>query len=132
MPSVSVPIIGHSFGGMLAAELAATNPARVSKLVLISPISLGRDGTPIQNWMIITPTTYLPKYLFYHPSGSVAQKVLGLLDDPQQLIEAQIHFHWSLACTDKLVWPIPDKGLRKRIHRIKARPCSYGGKRTSW
>jgi pimeloyl-ACP methyl ester carboxylesterase len=28
----SVPIIGHSFGGMVAAELAANNPERVSKL----------------------------------------------------------------------------------------------------
>src|SRR5207244_9188372 len=30
----SVPIIGHSFGGMLAAEIAANNPQRVSRLVL--------------------------------------------------------------------------------------------------
>jgi pimeloyl-ACP methyl ester carboxylesterase len=111
----SVPIIGHSFGGMLAAELAATNPARVSKLVLISPIGLWRDDTPIQNWMIITPATDLPKYLFYDPSGPAAQKVLGLPDDPQLLVEAQLHFHWSLACTGKfkaptlLVWGKGDK-----------------------
>jgi pimeloyl-ACP methyl ester carboxylesterase len=27
---------------------------------------------------------------------------------------------WSLACTGKFVWPIPDKGLKKRLHRITA------------
>jgi hypothetical protein len=25
-----------------------------------------------------------------------------------------------MACTGKFVWPIPDKGLKKRIHRITA------------
>lgn len=124
----SVPVIGHSFGGMVAAELAATNPTRVSKLVLISPIGLWRDDTPIPNWMIITPSTDLPKYLFYDPAGPVAQKVLGLPDDPAQLVEAQIHFHWSLACTGKFVWPIPDKGLKKRIHRITAPTLLVWGK----
>jgi pimeloyl-ACP methyl ester carboxylesterase len=68
---------------MVAAELAATNPERVRKLVLISPIGLWRDETPIPNWMIITPASDLPKYLFYDPSGPVAQKVLGLPEDPE-------------------------------------------------
>jgi pimeloyl-ACP methyl ester carboxylesterase len=27
---------------------------------------------------------------------------------------------WALACTGKFVWPIPDKGLRKRLHRLTA------------
>jgi pimeloyl-ACP methyl ester carboxylesterase len=25
---------------------------------------------------------------------------------------------WAQACTGKFVWPIPDKGLKKHIHRI--------------
>jgi pimeloyl-ACP methyl ester carboxylesterase len=124
----SVPVIGHSFGGMVAAELAATNPERISKLVLISPIGLWRDDMPITNWMIITPATDLPQYLFYDPSGPVAQKVFGMPDDPQLLVEAQLRFHWSLACTGKFVWPIPDKGLKKRIHRIKAPTLLVWGK----
>ena len=124
----SVPVIGHSFGGMVAAELAATNPTRVSKLVLISPIGLWRDETPIPNWMVITPATDLPKYLFYDPSGAVAQQVLGMPDDPALLVQAQIQFHWSMACTGKFVWPVPDKGLKKRIHRIQAPTLIVWGK----
>ena len=31
-----------------------------------------------------------------------------------------LHTTWSLACTGKFVWPIPDKGLKKRLHRITA------------
>ena len=124
----SVPVIGHSFGGMVAAELAATNPDRISKLVLISPIGLWRDDTPITNWMIITPATDLPQYLVYDPSSPGAQKVFGMPNDPQLLVEAQLRFHWSLACTGKFVWPIPDKGLKKRIHRIKAPTMLVWGK----
>src|SRR5439155_21151196 len=35
---------------------------------------------------------------------------------------------WSLACTGKFVWPIPDKGLKKRIHRISAPTLIVWGK----
>ncbi|MYE39289.1 MAG: alpha/beta fold hydrolase, partial [Chloroflexi bacterium] len=27
---------------------------------------------------------------------------------------------WNLGCTGKFTWPIPDKGLKKRMHRIQA------------
>ena len=40
-------MVGHSFGGMVAAELAANNPERVTKLVLIAPIGLWRDDAPV-------------------------------------------------------------------------------------
>ena len=35
-------------------------------------------------------------------------------------MDAQIQAVWTLGCTGKFVWPIPDKGLKKRLHRIKA------------
>jgi pimeloyl-ACP methyl ester carboxylesterase len=113
-------VVGHSFGGMVAAELAATCPERVGKLVLISPIGLWRDDAPIQNWMIVTPATDLPSYFFYDPAGPVARKMLGLPEDPALRQAAQLQMIWSMACTGKFVWPIPDKGLKKRIHRISA------------
>jgi len=119
----SVPIIGHSFGGMLAAEIAANNPDRVSKLVLMCPIGLWREELPIPNWMLITPATDLPKFLFYEPEGPLARMVFGQPDP-----EAQIRMIWSMACTGKFVWPIPDKGLHKRIHRIQAPTLVVWGK----
>jgi pimeloyl-ACP methyl ester carboxylesterase len=124
----SPAVVGHSFGGMVAAELAATAPDRVSKLVLISPIGLWRDDAPIRNWMIITPSTDLPKYLLHDPYGPVAQKVFGMPTDPAQQVEAQLQLIWSMACTGKFVWPIPDKGLKKRMHRITAPSLLIWGK----
>lgn len=26
---------------------------------------------------------------------------------------------WPLGCTGKVVWPIPDEGLAKRLHRVE-------------
>jgi pimeloyl-ACP methyl ester carboxylesterase len=113
-------VVGASFGGMVAAELAATNPERISKLVLISPIGLWRDDEPVQNWMVGPQVTDLGKLLFYDPTGPVATAALTLPEDPEARIAAQIQIAWALACTGRFVWPIPDKGLKKRIHRISA------------
>ena len=49
-----VAVVGHSFGGMLGAELAALQPERVSKLVLISPTGLWTDGRPWKNPNVIS------------------------------------------------------------------------------
>jgi len=58
----------------------------------------------------------------------VAQQALAFPEDPEQLVEAQIQFHWAMACTGKFVWPIPDKELKKRIHRIAAPTLLVWGK----
>ena len=48
-------VLGHSFGGMVAAELAANNPERVDKLVLIAPIGLWIDEHPVPDISGIPP-----------------------------------------------------------------------------
>jgi pimeloyl-ACP methyl ester carboxylesterase len=113
------PLIGHSFGGMLACEIAAAMPGRVSKLVLINPLGLWRDDLPVKNWMIL-PEDQRRATLFADPAGAAAERFFKLPADPAARVEAQAAFIWSLACTGKFVWPIPDKGLKKRIHRIAA------------
>ena len=49
----SPAVVGYSFGGggMVAAEVAATNPERVSKLFLMASIGLWRDDHPVQDSM---------------------------------------------------------------------------------
>src|SRR5581483_10015488 len=43
-------LIGHSFGGNIAAEIAAINPERVERLVLIAPTGLWQDEDPIPDF----------------------------------------------------------------------------------
>ena len=35
---------------------------------------------------------------------------------------------WAIGCTAKFVWPIPEKGLSKRLHRIDAPMLIVWGK----
>lgn len=110
-------LVGHSFGGMLACEIAAAMPERVSRLILIDPVGLWHDDRPVKNWMILSPAE-LRRALFADPAGAHAQKFFGLPTETEARIDAQVGLVWSQACTGKFVWPIADKGLKKRIHRI--------------
>jgi len=111
--------IGQSFGGMLAAEIAASYPATFSKLALLDPVGLWRDDAPVANW-IAAPPDKLPSLLFRDPQAPAAQAMLALPEDPDARVSAQAALVWALGCTGKLAWPIPDRGLKKRLHRITA------------
>ena len=110
-------VIGHSFGGMVGAEIAACYPQRVGKLVLLSPVGLWRDDSPVKNWMIL-PMEEVVEAAFSDPSGPHARQMLRVPEDERDAQDAQIRSTWALACTGKFIWPFPDKGLKKRIHRI--------------
>jgi pimeloyl-ACP methyl ester carboxylesterase len=112
-------VIGHSYGGMLACEIAAALPARVSKLVLIDPIGLWRDDLPVRNWMILSDEERR-RALFADPAGEAVQRFVGLRLEGAERADDLVAFIWSQACTGKFVWPIPDKGLKNRIHRVAA------------
>ena len=115
----SAPLVGHSFGGMLACEIAATFPGWVSRLVLIDPVGLWRDDRPVKNWMIFSEQERQTA-LFGDPEGEAARRFFDVPSDTEARVDAVAEFIWSQACTGKFVWPIPDKGLARRIHRITA------------
>lgn len=110
-------LAGHSFGGMLACEIAAAMPERVSRLVLIDSVGLWRDDLPVKNWMILS-SQELRQALFAEPAGAIANNFFAMPKDDDARIDSQVAFVWSQACTGKFVWPIPDKGLKKHIHRV--------------
>lgn len=111
-----VPVVGHSFGGMVAAEIAATHAERVPRLVLIAPIGLWRDEYPVPEISAIPPDK-LPGLLFADPTGPAA-RAMPRPDptDPEALFQASL----TIAAVNQFIWPLPDKGLSKRLHRIKA------------
>ena len=123
-------VVGQSFGGMLAAELAAHYPELPSKLVLLDPIGLWREDAPVANW-VATPPEQLPALLFHNPAGAAAQAMLAMPEDEEQRIAATAGLVWAFGSTAKFVWPIPDKGLRNRLHRVKASTLIVWGRQDS-
>jgi pimeloyl-ACP methyl ester carboxylesterase len=112
-------VIGQSFGGMLALELAAGFPSLFSRVVVLDPIGLWLDEHPVANWLAATPDE-LATMLFSDPQGEVAREALALPEDPDAMVAAISGLTWAIGSTAKFVWPLPDKGLAKRLHRIEA------------
>ena len=115
----SIPVVGTSFGGMMACELAAYRPERVSKMILLDPIGLWREDAPVAQYMLMPPEQ-LVATLYKHLDAPAVQAALQMPTDPKQVAVIVADLVWALGATGKFVWPIPDKGLKKRVHRIAA------------
>ena len=120
-------VIGQSFGGMLACELAASFPALFSRIVLLDPIGLWLDEHPVANWVAAAPEE-LPALLFHDPGSEAARAAMTPPADPDAAVAAIAGLAWAIGCTAKFVWPIPEKGLSKRLHRIEAPTLIVWGK----
>ncbi len=112
-------LVGASFGGMLGAELSAAFPGQFGRLVLLNAIGLWRDDAPVTNWLM-TPPAELPALLFADPSSPHAQAMFALPEDPVAMADAIAGMTWAMGCTAKFVWPVPDRGLARRLHRVTA------------
>jgi pimeloyl-ACP methyl ester carboxylesterase len=122
-------LVGHSFGGMVASEMAAAYPARAGRLALVAPLGLWRDSDPIPNWMVME-AGQMRAHVFANPEGDAARRLFGAgtSDDPKVAAAARGRLMWALGATGKFIWPIPDKGLKKRIHRVAAPTLLVWGK----
>lgn len=117
----NVRLLGHSFGGMLACELAAFRPEKFVKNLLIAPIGLYNETAPytVADWTAKGPDE-LPGVLFHNTDAEAVKLALAQPEDENVAAEGLVQFLWTIGCTAKIIWPIPDKGLKKRIHRISA------------
>lgn len=114
-----VDLVGHSFGGMVAAEYAATFRDRVGKLVLIDAMGLWRDDAPVGDHLLVSPDK-LVKLLFKDPSKPEVAAKLALPKEAAAMNAALVDRFGALASTSHFIHPIPERGLKRRLRRIKA------------
>jgi pimeloyl-ACP methyl ester carboxylesterase len=70
----------------------------------------------------------MPASIFRDPNGEPARRMLGPSEPPEAAAAARVRLMWAMGTTGKFIWPIPDKGLGKRIHRVTAPTLIVWGK----
>jgi pimeloyl-ACP methyl ester carboxylesterase len=115
----SANVVGHSMGGMLAAELAALDVHRIRKLVLVCPAGFWLEQHPIPDSFAMD-LSELAAHLFHDSKSPLAQMFMTLPSDPQQLADLYVERTKRLTQASRFLWPIPDRGLKKRAWRIAA------------
>ena len=121
-------VVGHSMGGMIAAEMAAIAPGEIDRLCLLAPAGLWLDDHPIVDLFSKLPFE-LPALLFH--DAAVGQKLLtsGLdMEDPKFLQQFLVMNARRLGTAGKILFPIPDRGLVQRLYRIAAKTLIVWGR----
>lgn len=114
-----VAIAGHDFGGAVAAEYACLFRDRVARLALLAPLGLWVDAHPMPDFFGLTPGA-LTRVLFADAGSPAAAAFNEKYPDKQQQQDSILRRRQALIAAAQLLWPIPDKGLAKRLYRLKA------------
>jgi pimeloyl-ACP methyl ester carboxylesterase len=113
-------LVGHSLGGMIAAEMACLCPNEMSALILLAPLGLWLDELPVADLFSVLPQD-LPGLLFHDPTHGIGVLTGGTdFSDDQALIDFFVENARRLGTAGKVLFPIPDRRLSKRLYRLQA------------
>lgn len=120
-------VVGHSMGGMIAAEMAAVAPNDIDRLALICPAGLWLDEHPMPDIFAMVPHE-LPAVLFHDAEAGAAMMTAGAdFSDLDFLQRFLVQNARQLGMAGKILFPIPDRGLAERLYRIRARTLLIWG-----
>lgn len=108
-------LIGHSFGGMVAAEMAAHVRRRITALVLMAPLGLWDDEHPVVEIDGIDRARRGEVLL-----ADTTRPLPTLLDPDPTNYEAVFQAEMNAASINQFSWPIAEKGLARRLYRVTA------------
>ena len=127
-----VAVAGHSFGAMIGAEIAAHFPRRVKQLVLLAPVGLWSAAYPGRD-IFAEPFTEVEGFLWHDKEARDALAARRSNEaGPVSQAERIIAIAQSLTAVTKFVWPIPEKGLKKRLPRVRAATLAVFGAEDSF
>lgn len=114
-------VVGASFGGWIAAELAALYPERVGRLVLVDALGLWIDEHPVAEIFGTTPPELAQK-MFYdqqHPIAALMHSFTTLAAVPEEIALPQMKVMEAVA---KVGWNpyLHDPKLAARLRRVQA------------
>ena len=112
-------LVGHSMGGMIAAEMVALAPFGYDRLVLAAPLGLWLDAHPMTDIYTQLPFEFPP--LLFHDVQLGTRLLAGAtrdFADPQAIQRFLIANSRRLGTAGKILFPIPNRRLSKRLYRI--------------
>jgi pimeloyl-ACP methyl ester carboxylesterase len=113
-------LVGHSMGGMIAAEMACLVPGDVAKLALVSAAGLWIDEHPLPDVFSMLPFE-LANALFLDPAKGAALLTGGVdFSDMEALKTFYIANSRRLAMAGKILFPIPNRRVSQRLYRLTA------------
>jgi pimeloyl-ACP methyl ester carboxylesterase len=112
----SVDVVGHSLGGMLAAELAVVAPHRVRSLVLVDSFGLWLEDQPMPDVFAMTPPNL--DAAKWHDTAAKDDETHAR--EGSTPLDLAIERTTNLGTATKFLWPIPDRGLRRRLAHVSA------------
>jgi pimeloyl-ACP methyl ester carboxylesterase len=113
-------LIGHSMGGMIAAEMACLAPRDLGRLVLAAPAGLWLDTHPVPDVFAFLPHEFAD-VLFHDPARGQALLTGGLdLSDMEALKTFYLANQRRMAMAGKILYPIPNRRLSRRLYRLSA------------
>jgi pimeloyl-ACP methyl ester carboxylesterase len=113
-------LVGHSMGGMIAAEMACLNPEGLGRLALVCPAGLWIDEHPIPDLFAMLPFEFA-KVLFHDPKKGEQVLTQGLdFGDMGALQEFLVGNARRLGTAGKILFPIPNRRVAKRLYRQTA------------
>jgi pimeloyl-ACP methyl ester carboxylesterase len=113
-------LIGHSMGGMIAAEMACLAPRDLDRLVLVAAAGVWLQDHPIPDIFAMLPQE-IAEVLFVDPARGAALLTGGAdLADIEALKDFYIVTQRRLAMAGKILFPIPNRRLSKRLYRLTA------------
>ena len=107
------PIVGASIGAMFAAELAIFRPEAVTRLVLMAPTGICDDAEPGVDLYALGGSRRLAA-LFAGETPRAFDTQFAELGDEQGVAR-----YLAQVAGASLIWPLPDRGLASRVHRIR-------------
>src|SRR5215217_2900851 len=120
-------VVGHSLGGMFAAEFAAICPHRTRRLVLVDAYGLWSDDLPVPDPFVLSPKR-LEAAKWADPESPPAEPSIAA-PDPDDPNAAALDRARNLAAATKFMWPFAERGLRRRLPFVQAPTLVIHGER---
>jgi pimeloyl-ACP methyl ester carboxylesterase len=113
-----VDVVGHSMGGMVAAELAALAPQVVRRLVLVDSFGLWLDDLPALDPFASVRLALAAKW--HDPENRPDPEPTIFVPDPDDPDAAALFEAQNRATATKFMWPMAERGLRRRLKYVTA------------